>query len=271
MIRTEFINEKGIRDLNEDAVLFNDEHSTYGVFDGASSLTKYMSNDNKTGGYIAAHVAASTFNNAKGGLFEIAPAANAAIEQSQIDADVDTSTSLNRFGCTAAVVRIHDDITELFQCGDSIIIVRYRDGTIEAPLGYNDQDVVAMRLWRRYVDEGRQNVRELLQEEIVLGRERANIDYGTLNGDAKATEHFLTTKIATELIQDILIISDGMFIPKQDPDATEKWGDYFAIYDQSGLRGLYDYVRALELSDPDLTTYPRFKIHDDASAIAINL
>ena len=271
MISAEFLHEKGIRDLNEDAVLCDNERQVYGVFDGASSLVNYLSPDGKTGGYIASHIVRDVFSSADGALIEIARSANEAINQRLVEGGIDLSSNLNRFGTTAAVVRIAGDTAELFQCGDSVIIARFKDGTVTTPLGYVDQDIDIMRLWRQYVDARKDNVKELLRDEIHHGREQANIGYGTMNGDPRSQNHFQSIKLQCTDLRDILIVTDGMFIPKSDPDADEDWQEYFRVCDDNGLSELYDYVRHLELSDPDLTKYPRFKIHDDASAVLVSI
>ena len=62
-----------------------------------------------------------------------------------------------------------------------------------------------------------------------------------------------------------------MFIPKADPDAEEDWDYYGRLYLEGGLDKMYDAVREKENSDPESIKYPRYKLHDDATAIAIDL
>ena len=62
-----------------------------------------------------------------------------------------------------------------------------------------------------------------------------------------------------------------MYIPKADPDGAEDWEYCVQLYQRGGLDALYDAVRKKENSDPELIRYPRFKLHDDASAVAIDL
>ncbi len=76
--------------------------------------------------------------------------------------------------------------------------------------------------------------------------------------------------ILLDEVETILLLTDGMFIPKANPDAEENWNDYAAHYHESGLDGLFRFVRETEASDPSLTVYPRFKLHDDSSAVAID-
>ena len=67
----------------------------------------------------------------------------------------------------------------------------------------------------------------------------------------------------------ILLLTDGMFLPKPDPNAPEDWKALIDIYHRGGLQGIVNEVRFLEAIDPTLDTYPRYKLHDDATAIAL--
>lgn len=264
------INEKGIRDINEDRILVDKTKHIFGVFDGASSLVPYTSPEGKTGGYLAASVAADTFANTDLDLEATALKANEQIEKVQFEANIDLSKNVNRFGTTAAVIKINNDTADLLQIGDSIIITIDTKGKAAVPLGYVDQDIIAMRKWRRLADQGAKNLRELVWDDILRQREAANIGYGLLNGDEKLKGHIRTTTIPMDNITVILLLTDGMFLPKADPDASDNWNDYADCYQKSGLTGLFKQVRDTEKSDPTLVTYPRFKLHDDSSGIALD-
>jgi serine/threonine protein phosphatase PrpC len=265
------INEIGIRNINEDRILVDETRRMFGVFDGASSLVPYTSSEGKTGGYEAASTAANTFEKSDGDLKTMVLKANDAIEKIQADAGIDLSKNVNRFATTVAVVKINDDTAELLQIGDSLILVIDADGNATAPLGYIDQDIIAMRKWRQFADQGAQNIRELVMEDVMKQREAANIGYGALNGDPKVEDHILTTTISLDNIASILLLTDGMFLPKVDPDADDNWNDYADCYRESGLNGLFQLVRSIEKDDPTLVKYPRFKLHDDSSGIALDL
>ncbi len=149
----------------------------------ASPVVPYTSPDGKTAGYLAAKAASDAFLGASASLEEIALSANERTQEVQVEAGIDTSKIANRFGTTAAVVRINGSTAELLQVGDSIIIVVDVNGNATVPLGYFDHDIVAMRKWRQFADEGVQNIREHVWNEIVRQREAANSEYGVLNGD----------------------------------------------------------------------------------------
>jgi len=61
-----------------------------------------------------------------------------------------------------------------------------------------------------------------------------------------------------------------MFIPKEDPDGEDDWNYYAQLYKEGGLKRIYSIVRELEKSDPELIKYPRYKLHDDASGVAVD-
>jgi serine/threonine protein phosphatase PrpC len=263
------INEIGIRSINEDCVLADDTKQVFGVFDGASSLVPYTSPDGKTGGYLAASTAAKAFSKSDYDLKTTALKANDQIEKIQSDAGIDLSKNVNRFGTTAAVVKINNDTVDLLQIGDSIIIIIDIEGNATVPLGYIDQDIIAMRQWRLLADKGVENIREVVMDDVMKQREAANVGYGALNGDPRLEKHILTATLPLDGIASLLLLTDGLFLPKADPDAEEDWSEYAKYYRQSGLTGLCKIVRDTEKDDPTLTKYPRFKLHDDSSGVAV--
>jgi serine/threonine protein phosphatase PrpC len=264
------ITHTGIRDLNEDKVLVNQAQKVFGVFDGASSLDSYLSDDGKTGAYIAASIAADAFANTVENIKDTAIIANNHIEEAHLNAGVDLTRNVNRFGTTAAVIKVAKDHVDLLQVGDSVILLLYKNGHSEAPLGYHDHDIQVMREWRQLADSGASNIRDIVADDVIKLRESANIAYGMLNGDKRLRNFLKTGRSSLKDVTTILLLTDGMFIPKADPDAAENWEEYARLYQQKGLEGIYALVRNKELSDPGLIKYPRYKLHDDASAVAID-
>ncbi|TAK89283.1 hypothetical protein EPO04_04295 [Patescibacteria group bacterium] len=266
------ISHKGIGALNEDRVLINDEAQTYGVFDGVSSLSGYLSPDKKTGGHIASTLAGTVFSSTAYDLKDLALKTNEAIEQAHIEAGLDVTNNAYRFGCTAAVVRINKgNQAELLQIGDSIIICINTDGSVDTPLGYHDHDKEIMRTWRKLADQGVKDIREKVASDMIKLRASANSAYSLLNGDSRLGEMIKTTTISLNKIAAILMLTDGIYLPKENPETAEDWHELVQLYARGGLSEIYDKVRELENSDPELTQYPRYKLHDDASGVAIEL
>lgn len=127
--------------------------------------------------------------------------------------------------------------------------------------------------WQRLVKSGLKidEIRPLVRPMTITKRRQVNETYGTMNGDTRAKNFALYATIPIEDIKHILLLTDGMYIPKEDPAAEEDWQQYADIFLEGGLRGLFNTVRSLESSDPDVTRYPRYKLHDDASGVAISL
>ncbi len=263
--------EIGTAKLNEDQILVDEESATFGVFDGATPLTPYESKDGKTGAYIASNIVAETFRE-KGGmsLHDVTLVANSRLEEITQKASIDTSKVINRFCTTAAVARITDNAAELLCVGDSLIIVIKKDGNIELPLGYEDHDLDVMRHWRRLLDEGTDNPWPALVEEVNELRERSNETYGFINGDKRLTGFIRSKKLSLDGVKSILLLTDGMFLPKADPDTGADWEAHARLYEKNGLVGLYEEVRRIENTDPHTKMYPRYKVHDDAGGVAID-
>jgi hypothetical protein len=110
----------------------------------------------------------------------------------------------------------------------------------------------------------------MITEDVVQLRRSGNIAYGTLNGDGASSKFMQASTIDLSEVASIVIITDGMFIPKEDPDGEDDWNYYAQLYKEGGLEKIYSVVRELEKSDPELTKYPRYKLHDDASGVAID-
>lgn len=252
-------------------MLVNETKKIFGVFDGASSLGNYLSLNGKTGAYIASNIASETFAFTDKNLKQTALEANSNIEKIHQEAGIDLGSNINRFGTTAAVVRLRDDKAELLQIGDSVIIFIYKDGHTDVPLGYHDHDLDVMRHWRKLADNGVREIRQSIKNDLLKLREEANSVYGLLNGDSKARSFIKIKTVNIENVATILVLTDGMYIPKENPESDEDWHYIAKLYREGGLDKIYETVRQIEETDPGLIKYPRYKIHDDASGVAIDI
>ncbi len=268
-MQIDFIADKGTR--NEDTFVVNAKRGLFAVFDGASSLVPYRDSLGRTGAKIAADIAHDTFISSSDDLLATALQVNQRIDLAHRVADIDTSTPVNRFATTVAAAQFHDKTIDILQNADSLAIVEFLDGSVSVPLGYNDQDLEIMRKWRTLADKGETNIRPLVQKDVEALRNNSNKTFGVLNGDQRAAEWLKTMQVERSRVRSILLITDGLLLPKPDPDAQEDWSLYISVCKKSGLKGLLDMVRKTEDSDPNLTTYPRYKIHDDATGIFVQL
>jgi hypothetical protein len=103
---------------------------------------------------------------------------------------------------------------------------------------------------------------------MIENRKRMNIEYGALNGDPGFTRFVQTGTLPLKNIAHIVLTTDGLFLPTEDPEAYS-WDQFADLYRAGGLDRIREFVRETEQSDPKCWKYPRFKVHDDIGAIAI--
>jgi hypothetical protein len=265
----EKVYSKGIGKINEDELLIKD--NVFGVFDGVGSLVKFLNKKGKTGGKIAAEIAKNTFSKRSKTLEILAIETNNLIKEEMKKNKINTRRKEVVWGTCASVVRIHEKFAEFFQIGDSLILTINKKGKSKLITKYYDQDKETMILWKRLGSKKAKEKFSKLQKQIADIRKTANKNYGLLNGDSKAIKFFNTGKFSLKNIRNIIIFTDGLLIPKEEPKRKEDWNHFSRIYNKSGLKSLLRYVRSIENKDPDCYIYPRFKKHDDVAAIAIKI
>lgn len=192
------------------------------------------------------------------------------IEEAHLQAKIDSTKAVNRFSTTVAVVRINDTSAELLQIGDSIILVITKDGQVQAPLGYEEHDAALLGKWRRLAEAGVENIWQALSNDSIKLREQANKSFGVLNSDKNVKNYIKKMILALQNVATILILTDGMYLPSSDPDAEPDWSLYVDLYRHGGIKYILETVRKMEDTDPKQIQFPRYKHHDDASAIAID-
>jgi hypothetical protein len=126
-------------------------------------------------------------------------------------------------------------------------------------------------MWKDLMESaGEKKIYEILKDQIRKTRAGMNVNYGVLNGE-DSFEHFLNTgKTGKTGVKHILLFTDGLFLPSDDPEREPDFNTFVDIYLEGGLKALRDHVRGMEMSDPDCKTFPRFKPHDDIAAVAIS-
>ena len=251
----------------EDALFFSDRF--FGVFDGATSLTAPSDVTGPRGGALAATIARDVF--AGGGLrplADLAQEANRRIAEAMDAAQVDRSRPENRWGTTASVARISDDAVEWVSIGDSVIVVIFEDGTFRPLAALYDHDRTTKRLVAALGGPVATR-RERLQGDLLAVRARANREYGVLNGEPAASDFIVHGREPLEGVRHVVLFTDGLLVPRADPDGEDDLAPIVARFLAGGLEGARDLVRGLEDGDLECTKYPRLKPHDDMAAIAL--
>jgi hypothetical protein len=266
-LAVQILEDPGSAAGTEDALFVGDRF--FGVFDGATSLTGRSDVPGLRGGALAATIARDVF--ASGGkrpLAELAYEANHRIAEAMGAAQVDRSRPENRWGTTAAVVRIADEAVDWVSIGDSVMVAVFEDGTFRPLAMLHDHDRTTKRLVAALGGPvaGR---RERLQGDLLAVRALANIEYGVLNGEPAARGFVAAGREPLEGVRHLVLFTDGLLVPRADPDGDDDLAPIVSRFLEGGLEGVKDLVRRLEDGDLDCTAYPRLKPHDDMAAIAL--
>jgi hypothetical protein len=267
---------------NEDSVFADADRGIAGVFDGASDVVGFRTPDGMTGGAVASRIAASALeaSSPEQSLEAIILTANGQIDDIQREFDLDPANKEARFCTTGAIARVRtteagEKVIDLLQIADSVAVVVMDDGSIEVPLGLYDQDEESMQLWTQMVAEGMTAEQilsdERMQSQIKSKRSESNVTYGVLNGEAEAAEFIRSTTIPAEGVTKVILLSDGLFIPKESPSGEDSWAEIVQLEAEGGIKAVLEYVRSIESTDPDCIRYARFKQHDDASGAVLDL
>jgi hypothetical protein len=266
------ITNQGSGKMNEDVLLI--ESRRFAVFDGASSLVPYVSSDGKTGGRMAADLAYDTFRqNSDEELRATALLTNTAIRTAEQRARIDMRQKEALWGTTIAAVQMtpHGRMDWL-TIGNSSILVVYADGSHET-LGHEDNhDLPTLKMWQKLAAQNAVDPWETLRSQNVKVRQDVNKTYGYINGEPQAERFMSVGQLvlrSANPVESVVLLSDGLLISKEDPEAPENWRLFARLLRQGGLRRILQHVRTIESDDPHARTYPRLKRHDDASAIAL--
>lgn len=281
-MKLEYILECGSGKLNEDNLIV--EENLFGVFDGATSLDKRTFDNDKTGGFLASSAARSVFVKNHYPLISLARGANQEIYNQMLSHGVNLSKKENLWSTSTAVVRIKDDRLEWVQTGDCFIILVFKDNSHKVLVEKQDHDYDTLCMWKKEVEKGlakpdkilpvkskadTNQISEVLSAQIKKIRSQMNESYGVLNGEEKAVDFLNYGYEALDQVKDILLFTDGLSMPRKNPERSKNFSSLVKDYLSLGLDGLAAKIRNMEKKDPHCTVYPRFKCHDDIAAIAI--
>jgi hypothetical protein len=262
------ITNQGSGIMNEDALLI--EKKIFGVFDGATSLDKYIDPDGNTGGALASSLAQSAFAKHDKQLKDLALDANAAILKAMQEKNVDITNKHTLWSTGFAVIEITDTHINWLQISDCLVLFIYKDGSFSLPVKDYDHDEENLIKWKSLGDMNQKEKRKALQKDNEINRSQQNITYGFLNGEPEAAQFFQSGSEPIENIAHVLLFTDGFFPPKENPQEPDDFSPLVALFLDKNLEAIIDDIRKKELQDPECITYPRMKPHDDATAVAIS-
>lgn len=267
-IGVQSIHEQGSGTVNEDVLLISDP--VYGVFDGATSLGANRLVNGKTGGYLAARIAAETFQGDTRDLLSAAVKANNRIGKAWREAKYGSGGKETLWSTSLAVIKVRDDVVEYCQSGDSVILFLMRDGGFHCVGAEADIDRETLHMWKNMEWYEGLTIYGALAEQIRKVRQGMNREYGVLNGEPEAMAFLKSGEMEREHIEEILLFTDGLTIPREDPYEEYDWQGFVDQYKEAELYGMHDHIRKLQESDPNSRLYPRFKQYDDVAAVALS-
>ena len=268
-MHVDYIHEQGTGTFNEDALFVNG--SLFGVFDGATSLDGATYERGVTGGYLAAGIARDAFRRDDAPLTTLAERANSTLRREMVEKGVDMTRKERLWSTSAAVVRVGEERFDWLQTGDSLILAIYGDGSHKLLVEDYDHDLETLLMWREIAPSCPTGIREALMDQILKVRGKMNVAYGVINGERAALDFLRSGEESLAGIRHLLLFTDGLFLPSEDPAQPADFDRFVRIFLSSGLSGLRDHVRSLQEDDPECRRFPRFKPHDDIAAISLSL
>jgi len=262
--------EQGSGRVNEDMLAVASHLSI--VSDGATSLhsAPQLSDPTVSGGQEAARITASVFSEVPGrNLLDSAHRANELIREAMIDHGVDLLDREQLWSTSFAAVQINEDSINWCQTGDCVILLVYGDGRGQLLTELPGHDREVLKTWQQIGARSEGTVQQTLASEIAAVRRTMNRKYGVLNGEEEALDFLSSGTIRDDRISDVLLFSDGLFPPSTNPDNLFDAELFVRLYKRGGLKRIRDHVRALQNHDPACYLYPRFKMHDDISGVAL--
>lgn len=254
----------------EDSYLIKD--NLFAVFDGFNSLDKFVDQQGVTGGLIAATIAKDVFSRNEGTLENLAVEANRKIREKMTDSNIDVKNKSSLWGTIMAAIRIKRNSFDWIQLADSLILVILKDNSYKLLVEDFDHDGEVLKIWKGLAKQKKENIRGIIGSgPLIELRAKANETYGVLNGEEKAINFLKTGEENLTSIKHILLFTDGLMIPKEDPLGKDDWELFVKLFLQGGLENVKNFVRNLQKDDPKCWKYPRYKQHDDIAAISISL
>lgn len=268
-IKIKYVYEQGTHKINEDSILIG--KNIFGVFDGFSGADEHIYKYGHTGGYQNSNICKDIFKNEDLSLYKLAVKANSEIRNKNFLNNINISKKENLPGTAIAVIKINKNnkTFDWIQISDSLILVIYKNNKYKVLVKDYDHDIKILTVWKKLADKGEKNLWNKTLSESIKMRRTMNKKFGILNGEIEANKFLKQGTMKFHNIKHILLFTDGLFLPKENPKLPDNFDSFVQIYLKGGLLDVKKNVRKIEKSDPDCIKYPRFKKHDDITGISL--
>ena len=265
-MKIDHIFDQGSGSVNEDQLLINTP--TFAVFDGATSLDRYVNDEGMTGALLASMTAKEYFKKSDASLIERTTEANQALRERMERASVGITDKGKLWATTVASVALQQDSFEWLTISDSVILAIDHNDSHRLIGEHLEHDEENLRLWKQHANKGVEDIYKKMNKELLANRHQMNIEYGVLDGEPEALSFIQHGTEPLVDIKHLILFTDGLFLPSEEP-WKQDWNRFVELYLAGGLKGVLSEVRSIEASDPKMLKYPRFKCSDDAAAISI--
>ena len=263
--------EQGSGPVNEDMLAAVNPLSI--VCDGATTLysaQRQSAAELTSGGQKAAMITASVFSaEPERNLLDSARRANELIREAMIAAGLDLLNREQLWSTSFAAVQVNGDSISWCQTGDCMILLINGDGGGQLLTELPGQDREILKAWQRIGARSSGTIQQDLAGEIASVRGKMNKEFGVLNGENEALEFVSYGTVEADQVSDVLLFSDGLFPPSTNPDNLFDLELFVQLYKSGGLPQVRNHVRSLQKDDPGCYRYPRFKMYDDISGVAL--
>lgn len=195
---------------------------------------------------------------------------------------------------TIAYVDLTTSTLRFAHAGDTALFIKYVDGSLVRVTTDNmevhERQALGIARSSRQSNQ-RVHISDLIGDEEIeslnrrnglyhnyvdeRGKTNSSIGVGVINGLPELTHYIQEDSLELNDVQGLLACTDGFIWPSAWDESEEQRVARLQRMWQSVARdGLASYVmslRAIEATDPHLDNYPRFKLHDDATAIYTEL
>lgn len=291
-MNVEMTYEIGSNPTNEDAYVINETNNIFSAIDGATGL-----------GGLSGKIAAETIGHALN-RYSTFDTLLDCIKKGNNDLGVKTNKEFgstiesipkeNRSTCGIAAIKINDKNLEYVHAGDCMIFIKYQDGEIRSltheHLFKLDSVAIEMmhgKIMDRYKqgkipnENNEEDVKKFLNEiraeilpTLIENRKKLNTKngYSIIDGSLEAMDYVEFGKVPLLNITEILLLTDGMQLPSQNPTVGYSiWTESAKYAFNHGVETLKKHIIQLEQSDKICIKYPRLKLADDKTGILIKL
>lgn len=187
-------------------------------------------------------------------------------------------SKLDRSTAAIVIVRINNDLIECYGLGDSEINIRNKKGNIEKLIDEKvedlDNEVIDM------IFNNKERINNITfngytdKELVVLQNNRMKINekdgYYILEHEKEAIKYGNYKEYKLCEVQDLILMTDGYsaIYNKYNQLTIDQLMDKC---NKDGVKPIINLIRTIEESDSSFEKYKRLRLHDDATAIYLNI